>query len=218
MAAAPRIKAHPRKRVVPDDALIYREYAHQLMSKGAWGAYSRTARICRVSHEHVRKVVARHLPPPSDDAVAYVPAPGEVKYRQFCATQPAPIAPEQPSLPQSDAEFLQTLLSEELPTPQAEITSTPRSIAPATKAESATVERSVHFIEYSIICNAGSDRERENRRIGFWYLLSITLVVTLLMILLARKTLLLPLLLFPEVMGMWWVILQFRRVVIYLRE
>ncbi len=212
-ATAPRLK----KRQLPDDALIYREYAHQVMSKGAWGAYSRTARICKVSHEHVRKVVARHLPPPSDDPVAYVPAPGEVEYRQFCATQPALSAPDQPAPLQSDAEFLQELLSEELPTPEAEITSTPSSIASAIPLESATDERAVHFIEYSVIRIAGVSREHQNQRIAYYLLLAFTCVMTAVMIVVAKKSLLLPLLLFPEVIGMWWVILDFRRVV-YLRE
>ena len=80
MAAAPRTEPKPRKQVVLADTLIFREYAHQVMSKGEWGAYPRTARLCKVSHEHVHKVVARHQPKKIDDSLAYKPAPYEVEY------------------------------------------------------------------------------------------------------------------------------------------
>jgi hypothetical protein len=48
-------------------------------------------------------------------------------------------------------------------------------------------------------------------------LLGMVLVITGIMILVAKKSLGLSLALLPEVMGMWWVILQYRRVV-YFRE
>ncbi len=220
MAAAPRTEAKLRKRLVPDDALIYREYAHQVMSKGEWGAYSRTARLCHVSHEHVRKVVARHRPQKPDNLPSYEPAPGEVEYVQFCEAHAKQIAAqkdEHHATLQSDAEFLCQLMEEELPTPDNKITSTPSSIASATPPESATGERTVHFTEYSIISNAGVSRKRQNRRIGFWYLAALTIVVTVAVILVAQKSLLLSLMMFVPVMGMWWVTLEFRRVV-YLRE
>ena len=220
MAAAPRIEANPRKRSIPDDALIYREYAHQLMSKGEWGAYSRTARLCKVSHEHVRKVVARHRPQKVDDSLAYQPAPGEEEQVQSHEVQTAENSAEaalESATLQGDADLLRQLLEEELPRPGFEITSTPSSIAPATSLESATDERAVHFTEYPVIRIASVSQERQNQRIAFYLLLAFTCVMTAVMILVAKKSMLLPLLLFPEVMGMWWVTLEFRRVV-YLRE
>src|SRR5688572_23821327 len=89
-AAAPR----PRTmRAVPDDALIYREYVHQV-SAGEWGAKSRTARICKVSPQHVINVIERHAPKPVEKPLEYQPAPGEVEYGQTREEVAAELATE----------------------------------------------------------------------------------------------------------------------------
>jgi len=205
MAAAPRIQAPTRlkKRAVPDDALVYREYAHQVMSGGEWGAYSRTGRVCKVSHEHVRKVVVRHGPKKVEPKkeLAYQPAPGEIEYHAA-----------RTSLASHD--FLCQLLTEEVALEARPITSTPSLPAIASDCMFASLEPERALPAYDLFCNRTCiDRRRENHRTSVWLLSFFILTITILTILLAQKSLGLSLALLPEVLGLWWILLEYRRVV-----
>ncbi len=207
MAAAPRIEANSRKRTLPDDALIYREYVHQVMKQGERGAKARTAAVCRVSHTHVANVIARYGPQPKDESTSYDPAPGEVEYMQNCAISAAQIA--------DDCSLCQ-LIEEPIETPAAEVMATPSSNETETPLPIETPEREELVVAYQLLRN-GVDRTRENQKLSLYLILGAVILFTALDIVIAQKSLLLALILLPEVMGMWWVILQYRRVV-YLGE
>jgi hypothetical protein len=206
MAAAPIQTAQKKRpRPVPDDALVYREYAHQVMQGGEWGAFSRTARICKVSHQHVRNVVERHTAKPSrndavlrDTSLEYEPAPGELEFAK-----------------ERDADaLLRQLLIHEIETEQVPVTSPPNPIANEPAEEFATFERSVPQIASDLFANAiHIDRTGENLRMAKWLMGVLCVGVTTICILVAQKSLGLSLALFPEVLGMWWVLGQAKKVV-----
>jgi len=176
------------------------------MSGGEWGSYSRTARICKVSHQHIRNVVERHGPKFSrNDAklqeLAYEPAPGEVEYHHALTT----LATE---------DFLRQLLTEQVATEPEPITSTSSSIAIATVPEIATPEPKDVLPAYDIFANrVCNDRRQANRRTTMVFLATLASMLTLMVLMVAQKSLGLSLLLLPEVLGMWWVVMQVRRVV-----
>ena len=217
MAAAPRTTEQPRrlkKREVPDDVLVYREYAHQVMAAGRRGAYARTGRLFNCSDQHVANVVkrheashlvtSRHVEKPE---LAYEPAPGEVESAK---------AREDNAKITANEDLLRQLLEEEMPTEGEPVMFLSSSLPTPTEAPLPTPELVAPI--YDIFANRQHvDHRWKNQRISMLLLLGMVLVITGIMILVAKKSLGLSLALLPEVMGMWWVILQYRRVV-YLRE
>ncbi len=191
-AAAPRQLV---KRPIPDDGVVYREYAHQIMAKGEYGAYSRTARVCGVSHVHVRNVVERVAPKkvevtPEVEELAYQPAPGQEEHENEI--------------------LLRQLLGTELVTTPIEITSTPSVVVTETTPEVVTIEPDYLAIPYSFNSN-GPDRTYCNQRYELRLYAIITLLLTIIDVLVGYKALGLTLLLLPGVLGMWWVVAQMNR-------
>ena len=208
VAAAPRVVAKKRDRAVPDDAVIYREYAHQVMTKGEWGAYSRTARICKVSQPHVTRVVARHEATKQPEDLAYEPAPGEVEYANEREILSSKFEQEQ---------FLRQLLEEQIQPLEVPVTSTPNSIELQLEPEFQQPEREIVTVEYDPFFNRPASREQENMLFEVRLLFAMVFVLTLMTMLVGLKSIELFLLLFPEMIGLWSMMIQMRRL-LYLRE
>ena len=207
VAAAPRVVAKKRDRAVPDDAVIYREYAHQVMTKGEWGAYSRTARICKVSQPHVTRVVARHEAKKKPEDLPYEPAPGEVEYQQTREALASQLQQE---------ELLCQLLAQEVQPATPHLTSTPRSIELQPEPEIQQTELHAGTVDYDPFFNRLPSREYQNRVYQVRVLFGVVVVLLLMTMLVGSKSFGLFLALFPEVMGSLWVTLQLRRL-LYLR-
>ena len=204
MAAAPTTKP-TRGRVIPDEAVIHREYSHQVMSGGKRGALARTARICKVSDQHVANVIkryeaSRNLAQLPEHSLDYEPAPGELEY----ANVRKAIANEA---------FLRQLLDEEMPTPAPPVTSTLSATPTPTEAPLLTIEPEPLRVAYDPFANRPPSTEHRNHVIQVYLFALVTIIVTSLVILVAKKSLGLSLTLLPEALVMWWVTSHLRRVV-----
>ncbi len=203
MAAAP--SQRPSQRPRSNAQRVFETYVAECTARGKWGAFKRTGERYGKSDEWARKIVHRHLkqaeeqPPELAPDLAYVPCPGEIEYAQDCAKRAAQIAND---------ELLRKLLEPDLPnsvsSPCLDIRQEPNVETPNSQLPTEPIYQ---LPQYKPV---GYDPTANYQQLA-WIALACALLITFGVILVASKSLGLALALFPEAMGMWWVVVQARR-------
>ncbi len=200
------------KKELPCDEVIYREYAHQVMSCGERGAYARTAKAFNnlFTDQHASNAVKRHLArQPKPVGVEYVPAPGEAelaKERERVATELA-LATEH-----ANEHLLRQLLEQETPTERQEVYVEASSGVLPMEKERTLVEPEEATIPYDLFANkVVIDRRRENQVIELRIYVGVTGAISLGLLAIASVAPLLSLAMLLPTLGMWWCVIGLRR-------
>ncbi len=211
MAVAPHepTTLKPRKRRPPDPVKVFETYVAECTNKGRWGAYKRTGERYGRTDEWARQVVQKHQALIAASAsllpsnLTYEPAPGEEEYAQIRESLAAQIAKQQ-----ADHALLCELVTADLPSPAA---SPAIDITPIVNGELPN-SQAKESPKYQVFERRNdADRTAANTQIAVRLFLGLAVGMTACMLLVASKAPDLALLLFPEVMGLWWVVAEARR-------